>query len=150
VRYEWEVLGVPPREIETRGPKVEERVEDDVSMSQEIDVGVIHVGMSWCVPGVLRCVDAGMSSLSDIEKASSVRVSPATTLMVEASGIALSADVDVDESDIAAVGRSRPVAAANLICIDSGTPPVLTQGRTVNCLFGRSRARDQLKHRQEG
>jgi hypothetical protein len=37
------------------------------------------------------------------------------------------------------IGISRPVAAANLICIDSGTVPALTQGRTVKVDFGRSR-----------
>jgi hypothetical protein len=40
--------------------------------------------------------------------------------------------------EVGAIGMSRPVAAANLICIDSGTVPALTHGRTVNVDFGRS------------
>lgn len=80
--------------------------------------------------------------MSDFEEASSICVPLVTTLMVEMSGSVLSVEVEVDEDvgvdadDTAATGRSSPVAAANFICIDSGMPPVLTQGRTVKCLFG--------------
>jgi hypothetical protein len=155
VRCEWEALGVPPREIASRGLKLEGRIGDGVFVSQELDVGVIDVDMSRCVPGILpSSVDADISSVAGIEEASSIRVLLLTTLMDETSGSVLSGEVDVDGGvyvvDTAATGRSSPVAAANLICIDSGTLPVLTQGRTVNCLLGRSRTKDQLKHRLEG
>jgi hypothetical protein len=100
--------------------------------------------MLQCVPGALPgSVDIGTSSPSDIEEASWVRVSSSATLTVDSRALVLSVDVDV----VVTTGRSSPVATANLICMDSGTPPVLTQGRTVNCLFGRSKTKDQLKNR---
>lgn len=105
---------------------------------------------------MLGRVGGCISSVSDFEEVSSICAALVTTLMVEMSGSVLSVevegdeDVGVDVDDTAATGRSSPVAAANLICIDSGTPPVLTQGRIVNCLFGRSKTTDQLKYRREG
>lgn len=67
-------------------------------------------------------------------------------LIVETGGfiLAVGKDVDVVESFLGDAGRSRPVVAANLICMDSGTPPGLTQGRIVNWLCGRSKSTHQL------
>lgn len=108
---------------------------------------VIAIGILRWVPDVLlSSVDVGTWSVSDIEGVSSARASLLTTLMVEVRGLSLSVIVDV----VVAVVRSNPVAAASLVCINKGTPAVLTQGRTVNCLLGRSKTKDQLKHKREG
>jgi hypothetical protein len=109
-----------------------------------VDEGVVDIGMLRCVPGVLLdSVHVSTSSASDIEEVSSARAPLFATLTVGAGGLALSVDADV----VVTTGRSSPVSAASRICVDSGTPAVLTQGRTVKCLFGRSRTKDQLKHR---
>ena len=84
--------------------------------------------MSTRAPGILlgnaEAVDSTVSSIP-------CSLSP-TTLIVEPRGSEIVDIVAVDEGIRADMGRSRPVAAANLICMDSGTPPGLTQGRIVN------------------
>lgn len=58
--------------------------------------------------------------------------------------------VSVSSADKFGIGMSRPVVAAKRICVDSGTVPDLSHGRTVKVVLGRSRAYDQLTERWQG
>jgi hypothetical protein len=122
-------FGVPPREMENLGASPEEKVGVEVSHGKGVDVvvlwergGVVKTRVSGMAPGILW-TKAGVS-IGDSESGV-----PSSIILSVASVVAV---------DVPGVGMSRPVAAANLICIDSGTVPALTHGRIVNVDFGRS------------
>ena len=113
-------MGVPPREMDGLGVR-----------------SVVDVGMSLGVIGTM-VGKAGVDTLfaaSGVGVASWVDKSLFMIRILGQSDVAFAKGVDGN----VAMGASSPVAAANFIWVDSGTAPLFTHGRTVNCLFGRSR-----------
>lgn len=113
-------MGVPPREM------------DGLGVRSVVDVGV-SLGVIGTMVGTAG-VDTSFVA-SGVGVVSWVSMSLSTIRILGQSDLTFAEDVDGS----VAMGTSSPVAAANFIWVDSGTAPLFTHGRTVNCLFGRSR-----------
>ena len=113
-------MGVPPREM------------DGLGASSVVDVGV-SLGVIGTTVGKAGA-DTSFAA-SGVGVASWVGMSLSMIRILGQSEVAFAKGVDGNM----AIGTSNPVAAASFIWVDSGTAPLFTHGRTVNCLFGRSR-----------
>ncbi|KAF1839211.1 hypothetical protein BDW02DRAFT_231244 [Decorospora gaudefroyi] len=123
VRKLREGFGVPARESEN----LEARAL--VLLLGRLLLGVVDVGVSTMrAPGILcSTVGVGVSGVDG-----SALVPFGAGLAALGVGVLLSTNLIDDSVETVGRGMSSPVVAAILSCVDSGTAPWVTQGRTVN------------------